>query len=85
MEQSPSVLIMDFELFILFIIIKDVKIQDDKDPGRRSIRHSIQGPEHKNRRNSGNKKDEAKICKLERMHLTAIDKIFKEIKPFQHN
>ena len=85
MEQSPSVLIMDFELFILFIIIKDVKIQDDKDPGRRSIRHSLQSPEHKNRRNSRNQKDEAKIRKLERMHLTAIDKISEEIKPFQHN
>ena len=44
---------------------RNVKIQDNKNARRRCIWNSIQSPEHKNRLNRCNKKNEAKIQQLE--------------------
>ena len=63
----------------------DVKIQDDKNTGRRRLRNSLQGHQYQNRLSSRHQKNEAEIHKLERMHRATRDKIPQKTQPLQHN
>ena len=63
----------------------DVKIQDDKNTGRRRLRNSLQGHQYQNGISSRHQKNEAEIHKLERMHRAARDKIPQKTQPLQHN
>ncbi len=61
------------------------QVQNNKDIGRRGIRYSIQGNEHKNKLNRGNKENETEIFELERMCVTAINKVPTQTEPHQRN
>jgi len=67
------------------IVLIDVKIQDDKNTGRWSIRHSLQSNKHQNRRNRRHQKNEAEVLELERMHRTKRDKIPAKTQSLKHN
>ena len=61
----------------------DGQVQDNKNLGRRSLRNSLQGDEHKDKLDSSNKEDETEIHQLELMRLTALDQVPAQTQPQQ--
>ena len=61
------------------------QVQDNKDIGRRGIWNCLQSDEHKNKLNRGHQKDETKILQLERVRLTAINKVPAQTQPHQRH